>query len=100
MEFGALLHDIGKIGVPEGLLTKPGRLTPEEFNHVAGHVQIGAEILAAVNFPLPVAELVLCHHENWDGTGYPRRLKGGAIPLTARILAVVDAFDALTTDRP
>ncbi len=100
LEFGALLHDIGKIAVPEGLLTKPGRLSPEEFNHVASHVQIGAEILAAVNFPLPVAELVLCHHENWDGTGYPRRLKGDAIPLTARILTVVDAFDALTTDRP
>ncbi len=100
LEFGALLHDIGKIAVPEGLLTKPGRLSPEEFNHVASHVQIGAEILAAVNFPLPVAELVLCHHENWDGTGYPRRLQGDAIPLTARILTVVDAFDALTTDRP
>ena len=76
LEFGALLHDIGKIAVPENVLTKPGRLSPLEFSRVASHVQIGAEILSAVNFPLPVAELVLCHHENWDGTGYPRKLKG------------------------
>ncbi len=100
LEFGALLHDIGKIAVPENVLTKPGRLSPREFSRVASHVQIGAEILSAVNFPLPVAELVLCHHENWDGTGYPRKLKGEQIPLTARILSVVDAFDALTSDRP
>ena len=100
LEFGALLHDIGKIAVPENVLTKPGRLSPEEFSRVASHAQIGAEILAAVDFPFPVAELVLCHHENWDGTGYPRKLRGEEIPLTARILTVVDAFDALTTDRP
>ena len=100
LEFGALLHDIGKIAVPENILTKPGRLSPLEFSRVASHVQIGAEILAAVNFPLPVAKLVLSHHENWDGTGYPRKLKGEQIPLTARILSVVDAFDALTSDRP
>ncbi len=100
LEFGALLHDIGKIAVPENVLTKPGRLSPEEFSRVASHAQIGAEILAAVDFPFPVAELVLCHHENWDGTGYPRKLRGEEIPLTARILTVVDAFDELTTDRP
>ena len=100
LEFGSLLHDIGKIAVPENVLTKPGRLSPLEFSRMASHVQIGAEILSAVNFPLPVAELVLCHHENWDGTGYPRKLKGDEIPLTARILSVVDAFDALTSDRP
>jgi putative nucleotidyltransferase with HDIG domain len=100
LEFGSLLHDIGKIAVPENVLTKPGRLSPLEFSRVASHVQIGAEILSAVNFPLPVAELVLCHHENWDGTGYPRKLKGEQIPLPARILSVVDAFDALTSDRP
>lgn len=100
LEFGSLLHDIGKIAVPENVLTKPGRLSPSEFSRVASHVQIGAEILSAVNFPLPVDELVLSHHENWNGTGYPRKLKGEQIPLTARILSVVDAFDALTSDRP
>ena len=100
LEFGALLHDIGKIAVPENVLTKPGRLSPLEFSRVASHVQIGAEILSAAIFPLPVAELVLCHHENWDGSGYPRKLRGEQIPLTARILSVVDTFDALTSDRP
>jgi diguanylate cyclase (GGDEF)-like protein/putative nucleotidyltransferase with HDIG domain len=100
LEFGALLHDIGKIAIPEVLLTKPGRLSPQEFSQMAIHPQVGAEILSAVDFPFPVAELVLCHHENWDGSGYPRRLKGDQIPLTARILSVVDCFDALTSDRP
>jgi diguanylate cyclase (GGDEF)-like protein/putative nucleotidyltransferase with HDIG domain len=100
LEFGALLHDIGKIAIPELLLTKPGRLSPQEFSQMAVHPQVGAEILSAVDFPFPVADLVLCHHENWDGTGYPRRLKGEQIPLTARILSVVDCFDALTSDRP
>ncbi len=100
LEFGALLHDIGKIAIPEVLLTKPGRLSPQEFSQMAIHPQVGAEILSAVDFPFPVADLVLCHHENWDGTGYPRRLKGEQIPLTARILSVVDCFDALTSDRP
>ena len=100
LEFGALLHDIGKIAIPEVLLTKPGRLSPQEFSQMAIHPQVGAEILSAVDFPFPVADLVLCHHENWDGTGYPRRLKGDQIPLTARILSVVDCFDALTSDRP
>ena len=100
LEFGALLHDIGKIAVPENVLTKPGRLSPLEFSRVASHVQIGAEILSAASFPLPVAELVLSHHENWDGSGYPRKLKGKQIPLTARILSVAGTFDALTSDRP
>jgi diguanylate cyclase (GGDEF)-like protein/putative nucleotidyltransferase with HDIG domain len=100
LEFGALLHDIGKIAIPEVLLTKPGKLSPQEFSQMAIHPQVGAEILSAVDFPFPVADLVLCHHENWDGSGYPRRLKGEQIPLTARILSVVDCFDALTSDRP
>jgi diguanylate cyclase (GGDEF)-like protein/putative nucleotidyltransferase with HDIG domain len=100
LEFGALLHDIGKIAIPEVLLTKPGKLSPQEFSQMAIHPQVGAEILSAVDFPFPVADLVLCHHENWDGTGYPRRLKGEQIPRTARILSVVDCFDALTSDRP
>ncbi|MBI3666294.1 MAG: HD domain-containing protein, partial [Acidobacteria bacterium] len=100
LEVGALLHDIGKLAVPEHLLTKPGRLTRREFNQIAIHPQVGAEILAAVKFPFPVAELVHSHHENWDGTGYPRGLVGSQIPLTARILSVVDCFDALISDRP
>ncbi len=100
LEFGALLHDIGKIAVPDVVLTKPGRLSPDEFSQMATHPQIGAEILSAVEFPFPVAELVLSHHENWDGSGYPRNLRGDEIPITARILSVVDTFDALTTDRP
>lgn len=100
LEFGSLLHDIGKVAVPEELLTKPSRLSPEEFSQVASHVEIGAEILAAADLPFPVSELVRCHHENWDGSGYPRGLKGDRIPLTARILSTVDSFDALTTDRP
>jgi putative nucleotidyltransferase with HDIG domain len=100
LEIGALLHDIGKIAVPEALLLKPGRLTRQEFHQVAVHPQIGAEILAAVNFPFPVAELVHSHHERWDGSGYPRGLKGAEIPLTARILSVADCLDALISDRP
>jgi putative nucleotidyltransferase with HDIG domain len=100
LEVGSLLHDIGKIAVPEHLLLKPGKLTRQEFNQIAVHPQVGAEILAAVNFPFPVAELVHSHHENWDGSGYPRRLKGVEIPLTARILSVADCFDALLSDRP
>ena len=100
LEVGSLLHDIGKIAVPESLLFKPGRLTRQEFHQVAVHPQIGAEILAAVNFPFPVAELVHSHHERWDGSGYPRGLKGIEIPLIARILSVADSFDALISDRP
>ena len=100
LEFGALLHDIGKIAVPEHLLLKPAKLTRQEFSQIAIHPQVGAEILAAVRFPFPVAELVHCHHENWDGSGYPRGLKGEESPRTARILSVVDCLDALISDRP
>ncbi len=96
----ALLHDIGKLGVPEHILSKPGPLTPEEFLKVQTHAQIGAEILAGVPFPYPVAPLILAHHEQWDGRGYPLGCKGDEIPLGARILSVVDHFDALTSDRP
>jgi diguanylate cyclase (GGDEF)-like protein/putative nucleotidyltransferase with HDIG domain len=96
----ALLHDIGKLAVPEHILSKPGPLTHEEFKKVQIHPQIGAEIIAAVPFPYPVAPLILSHHERWDGKGYPRGLKGEQIPLGARILSVVDQFDALTTTRP
>ncbi len=96
----ALLHDIGKLAVPEHILSKPGPLTQEEFQKIRIHPQIGAEIIGAVPFPYPVAPLILSHHERWDGKGYPAGLKGDEIPLGARILSIVDYFDALTSDRP
>jgi putative nucleotidyltransferase with HDIG domain len=96
----ALLHDTGKLAVPEHILNKPGKLTPAEFEQMKRHAAIGAEILSAVEFPYPVVPIVRHHHESWDGTGYPDGLKGDAIPLGARILSVVDCYDALTSDRP
>jgi putative nucleotidyltransferase with HDIG domain len=96
----ALLHDIGKLAVPEHILSKPGPLTQEEFQKIRIHPQVGAEIISAVPFPYPVAPLILSHHERWDGKGYPTGLKGDDIPLGARILSVVDYFDALTSERP
>ena len=96
----ALLHDIGKLAVPEHILSKPGSLTPEEFKKIRIHPQVGAEIIEHVPFPYPVAPLILNHHERWDGKGYPRGVKGDDIPLGARILSVADFFDALMTDRP
>ena len=96
----ALLHDIGKLAVPEHILSKPGPLSPEEFQKIRSHPKIGAEIIARVPFPYPVAPLILAHHERWDGKGYPSGLHGAQIPLGARVLSVVDYFDALTTDRP
>ncbi len=96
---GALLHDIGKLGVPEYVLLKPGKLTPEEFAKVKEHPRIGADILADIPFPWPVLPGVKYHHERWDGTGYPEGLKGEEIPLQARILAVADVYDAVTSNR-
>jgi len=96
---GALLHDIGKLGVPEYVLLKPGRLTDEEFALIKKHPEIGAAILGPVEFPWPVLPVVRSHHEKWDGTGYPDGLKGEDIPRTARILAVADVYDALTSSR-
>jgi diguanylate cyclase (GGDEF)-like protein len=96
----ALLHDIGKLAVPEHILSKPGPLTQEEFQKIRIHPQVGAEIIAAVPFPYPVAPLILSHHERWDGKGYPQGLAGEQIPLGARILTIVDYFDAVTTERP
>ena len=100
IEAAALLHDVGKLAIPEHILNKPGKLTPAEFERMKSHASIGAEILSEVDFPYPVVPIVRHHHENWDGTGYPDRLKGSDIPIGARILAVVDCFDALTSDRP
>src|SRR6202790_1041068 len=96
----SMLHDIGKLAVPEQILSKPGRLTPEEFDRMKIHPIVGAEILDRVQFPYPVVPIVRSHHEKWDGTGYPHGLKGEAIPIGARILSVVDCFDALTSERP
>ena len=96
----ALLHDIGKLAVPEHILSKPGPLTPEEFQKIRAHPKVGADIISAVPFPYPVAPLILSHHERWDGKGYPAGLKGEEIPQGARILSVVDYFDALMAERP
>jgi diguanylate cyclase (GGDEF)-like protein/putative nucleotidyltransferase with HDIG domain len=96
----SLLHDIGKLAVPEHILAKPGRLTPEEFEKMQIHPVVGAEILNRVQFPYPVVPIVRSHHEKWNGKGYPDGLAGNAIPIGARILSVVDCFDALTSERP
>src|SRR5437773_772101 len=96
----ALLHDIGKLAVPEHILSKPGPLTHEEFQKIRIHPQVGAEIISGVPFPYPVAPLILSHHERYDGKGYPSGLKGDEIPIGARILSVVDYFDALVSERP
>jgi diguanylate cyclase (GGDEF)-like protein/putative nucleotidyltransferase with HDIG domain len=95
----ALLHDIGKLAIPEHILTKPGKLSPEEFAKMKVHPLVGAEIVEQVKFPYAVAPIVRAHHEKWDGSGYPLGLKGTEIPLGARILTAVDCLDALTSDR-
>jgi len=99
LQAAAMLHDIGKLAVPEHIVSKPGKLTPEEFEKMKIHPAVGAEILERVQFPYPVAAVVRSHHEKWDGTGYPDGLKGEAIPIGARILAVVDCLDAIAADR-
>jgi diguanylate cyclase (GGDEF)-like protein/putative nucleotidyltransferase with HDIG domain len=95
----ALLHDIGKLAVPEHIISKPGRLTPEEFEKMKIHPVVGAEILERVQFPYPVVPIVRAHHEKWDGTGYPYGLAGEKIPVGARIISAVDCLDALASDR-
>ena len=95
----ALLHNIGKLAVPEHIISKPGRLTPEEFEKMKIHPLVGAEILERVEFPYPVVPIVRAHHEKWDGTGYPFGLKEAQIPIGARILAAVDCLDALASER-
>jgi putative nucleotidyltransferase with HDIG domain len=100
IEAAALLHDMGKLAVPEYILNKPGKLSPIEFEKMKKHATVGADILAAIEFPYPVVPIVRHHHENWDGTGYPAGLSRTDIPIGARILSVVDCFDALVSDRP
>jgi putative nucleotidyltransferase with HDIG domain len=100
IEAASLLHDMGKLAIPEYILNKPGKLTTAEFDKMKLHASVGAEILSAIDFPYPVVPIVRHHHENWNGTGYPDQLKGNDIPIGARILSVVDCFDALTSDRP
>ena len=100
LKAASLLHDVGKISVPEHILNKPGKLTPSELEIMRRHAPVGADILSVIGFPYPVVPIVRHHHENWDGTGYPDGLAGEAIPIGARILMVVDCFDALTSDRP
>ena len=99
LEAAALLHDIGKLAVPEHIISKPGKLTPEEFEKMKIHPVVGAEILEQVEFPYPVAPIVRAHHEKWDGSGYPDGLSGEDIPIGARILSAVDCLDALASDR-
>lgn len=100
IEAAALLHDMGKLAIPEYILNKPGKLTAAEFEKMKRHADIGADLLSSISFPYPVVPIVRHHHENWDGGGYPSGLSGHDIPLGARILSVVDCFDALTSDRP
>jgi putative two-component system response regulator len=97
---GALLHDIGKVGIPSGILIKPGPLTEEEWGIMKRHASYGYELLAPLAFLREALDIPYCHHERWDGSGYPRGLKGEQIPLAARIFAVIDVWDALASDRP
>lgn len=100
IRWGALLHDIGKMGVPDHILNKPGPLTEEEWEIMRRHPSLAYDLLYPIAYLRPALEIPYCHHEKWDGSGYPRRLKGQEIPLVARIFAVVDVWDALTSDRP
>jgi HD-GYP domain-containing protein (c-di-GMP phosphodiesterase class II) len=100
LAMGAWLHDIGKLAIPDAILLKPGALTEAERKIMQGHVQIGYDLVKRVLFLADAAEIILTHHERWDGSGYPRGLKGFDIPLNARIFSVVDTVDAMTSDRP
>ena len=97
---GAILHDVGKIGVSDAVLHKPGKLSTEEWNEMRKHPEMGYRMLRHIPFLEPALDIVLRHQERWDGTGYPHKLRGEEIPLGARIFAVVDTFDAMTSDRP
>jgi len=96
----SLLHDIGKTGIPESILLKPGKLDEDEFSIMQKHCEIGYRISNTMPELVPIAEGVLCHHERWDGKGYPQGLVGANIPIMSRIVAVLDTYDAMTNDRP
>jgi HD-GYP domain-containing protein (c-di-GMP phosphodiesterase class II) len=100
LQRGALLHDIGKMAIPDSILLKPGELTPEERELVRKHPLFAYEMLKPIRFLHPAIDIPYCHHEKWDGSGYPRGLKGVQIPFGARIFAIADVWDALTSDRP
>lgn len=100
LKAGSLLHDVGKLAVPAHIINKPGRLTPAEFEKMKIHTTVGAQILGRIDFPYPVVPIVRHHHEQWDGLGYPDGLKGEQIPITARVISVVDCFDSIREDRP
>ena len=97
---GALLHDIGKMGIPDSILLKPGKLTDDEWDIMRQHPVYAYNFLYQVGYLRPALDIPYCHHEKWDGSGYPRGLKGEQIPLAARIFAIVDVWDALSSDRP
>ncbi|MGI9118719.1 MAG: HD-GYP domain-containing protein [Acidimicrobiales bacterium] len=99
-EYGFLLHDAGKVGIPDGILSKPGPLTAAEWRIMRAHPVIGYQMLENIPFMTTAAEIVRCHHEMFDGSGYPEGLRGEGIPLAARAFSIVDAFDAMTSDRP
>jgi len=100
LRVAASMHDIGKISIPAEILSKPGKLSPIEYSLIQGHAQAGYEVLKGVKFPWPVAEVALQHHERMDGSGYPQGLKGEAILLEARIVAVADVVEAMSSHRP
>ena len=100
LSYGFLLHDVGKVGIPESILCKPGPLTDEEYEVMKTHPLIGVQIVAPIAFLDRSVDIIRCHHERWDGRGYPDGLKGEEIPLGARIFSVCDTFDAMTSDRP
>jgi HD-GYP domain-containing protein (c-di-GMP phosphodiesterase class II) len=100
IRWGSLLHDIGKMGVPDGILLKPGPLTDEEWVVMKKHPSFAYEMLSPIRYLRLALDIPYCHHEKWDGSGYPRGLKGTQIPLAGRIFAVVDVWDALRSDRP
>jgi len=97
---GALLHDIGKLGIPDAILLKPAALTTEEWQLMRQHPVLGYTLLSPIQFLQPALDIVYCHHENWDGSGYPRGLKGEEIPLAARLVSVANVWDALVSDQP
>jgi putative two-component system response regulator len=98
--FGFTLHDVGKIGVPDAILTKPGPLNDVEWTYMRRHPELGVKIVQPIGFSSAATDIILWHHERWDGNGYPHGLRAEEIPLTARAFAVADGYDAMTSDRP